>query len=216
MSILSKIEGFISGVGAIPGDIIKGLEAAWNSIKAVWSFLVSISGVLSDAWTWVVNGAGWFADQVGDWAGETFSTLWNTLTHTIPDAIAWVFDQAVKWAAGAIATAKHELHVFIQDVENYVVKLAHDLVNAVKGLLHDFIRWATNPVRWVLHWGAWLINLITHPQNIANWIAGAILEPVVKWLMKSGADIVVWALRSASSRNSGFAHLIEQVMHDLL
>lgn len=216
MSILGKIEGFISGVGSIPGEVLHGLESAWNSIKAVWSFLVSISGVLSDAWTWVVNGVGWFADQVAGWASEVYNTLWNTLTATIPEAIAWVFNQAVKWAAAALAKVYGELRHVITAIYEYLVRLMHDLVNAVKALLQDFIRWATGPVRWVLHWGAWLINLITHPEHLANWIAGAILEPVVKWLLSSGADVIVWALRSSIRKNSGFAHLIEQVLHDLL
>lgn len=216
MSVLSKIGGFFEGLGALPGDVLKGLKAAWSAVKSVWSFLVSISQLLTNAWTWVVNGIGFLGRQVGDWAGEVFSTLWDTLTSTIPKAIEWVFDQAVKWAENAVKAAVGQLRKWVDDIYKYVVKLIHDLVNAVKAGLHDLIKWVTAPVRWVLHWGAWLIHLITHPENLANWIASAILEPVVKWFLKAGSSIVVWLLRSAASKGSEVAHLFEDVLHDML
>lgn len=212
MSILSKIGGFFEGIGSIPGDVLKGVEAAWNAVRTVWSWLTSISGILTDAWTWVVNGTKWFADQVGDWAGEVFHTLWDTLTSTIPKAIAWVFNQAVHWAAGAISTAKHELHVFVEDIRRWLVKLIHDLVNAVKGLLSQFIRWATAPIRWVLHWGAWLIHLITHPENLAKWVASSILEPVAEWFLKEGSSVIMWAIRKSSTLTTEFAHVLEDAI----
>ncbi len=212
MSIFSKIGGFFSGLGALPGDALKVLEAAWNGIKSVWSFITGSYQLLTDAWTWMVNGAEWFAGQVGGWAGEVFHTLWDTLTSTIPKAIAWVFNQAVHWAAVALHKVYNELRSWVKSIYAFLVRLIHDLVNAVKGLLHTFIKWATAPIRWVLHWGAWLIHLITHPDNLANWIASSILEPVIKWFLKSGLAVMVWLLRRVSESTTEFAHLIEDAI----
>lgn len=216
MGIIEKIGGFFTGLGSLPGEVLKGAEAAWHAIQTVWSFLTDSYGVLSSAWTWVVNGWEWLGKQLTDWAGEVFNTLWQTLTETIPDAIVWVFDRAVKEFVVALARVYNELRGALDAVYKFLLRLIHGLINDLKAALHAFIKWATNPVRWVLHWGAWLIHLLTHPENIANWIAGAIIEPVVKWLVRSGSHVVVWALRMATTKDSAFAHLVEDVLHDLL
>ena len=216
MSIFGAIEEAAGFVGSLP-------ERAWNLGKSVahkaavvWNFLVSIASVLTDAWTWVVNGAFWLGDRIGGWAAEVYRTLWQTLTKTIPDAIAWVFVKAVRWAAAAIAKVYNELRTWVLGIERFVVKLVHDLVGAVRSALHTFIKWALAPIKWVLQWGAWLIKLITHPGNLANWLAGAIVEPVVKWFLKAGASVVVWFLRLALTKGSPLVLLVEDVLHEML
>lgn len=216
MSFFDRIGSFFSGLGSIPGELLKAAEAAWKAIQTVWSWLTRIGQLLTDAWTWMVNGAEWFGSQVAGWSQEVFRTLWQTLTSTIPGAIAWVFGQAVHWAAGAIHELGRVLRVLIGDVRRFLVGLIHTLVNALKAALHSFVHWATGPVKWVLKWGAWLIRLITHPANLANWIASSIVAPIVKWFLKSGADVVVWLLRRSIAKNSELVHLVEDVLHRML
>lgn len=216
MSIFSALEEAAGFVGSLPERALKLGESVLHKARAVWSFLVSIGGVLSGAWTWVVNGAFWLGDRIQAWAGEVYRTLWQTLTRTIPDAIAWVFVRAAKYAISAVTKVYNELRSWVLGIERFVVRLVHDLVNAVKAALSTFIRWATAPIRWVIQWGAWLIRLITHPANLANWIAGAIVEPVVRWFLKAGAGVVVWFLRLAFSKGSPLVVLFEDVLHELL
>lgn len=216
MSILSKVESIGGAILEAPGEIWNGIKRAWHLVEAVWSFLTGSYKILDAAWTWMVNGAEWIFGNVEHWAGETFGTLWNTITSTIPKAIAWVFDEAVKWAGRQLARVYNELRSWVLSIVHFLEKLAHDLVNALAGLVRKFISWATAPVRWVIKWGAWLIALITHPERLAEWIASAIIAPVVKWLIKSGASVIAWILRRMASSGSEFAHLIEQVLHDLL
>lgn len=216
MSIFGAIEEAAGFVGSLPEKAVSGVKAVVHKLAVVWHFLVSIAGVLSDAWTWVVNGVFWLGDRIGAWAGEVYRTLWQTLVHTVPDAIAWVFSKAAHYAAAIVTKVYNELHSWVLAVERFVVKLVHDLVNALGNLVRKFIHWATAPVQWVLRWGAWLIRLITHPGNLANWIAGAILEPVIKWFLKAGASVVVWFLRLALSKGSPLVLLIEDVLHEML
>lgn len=220
MSIVTKaigaVESALGAAGSAVESAVQGAEKAIHAIEAAWAFLTGSYQILDAAWTWMVNGAEWLGGNVEKWAGETFGTLWHTITATIPDAIAWVFNQAAKWAYGVASRVYHELRSFATNILHFLERLIHTLVNAVRGLLLTFIRWATNPIRWVLQWGAWLVNLVTHPERLADWIAASIIEPVVRWLLKEGAKVIVWMLRQVQHEGSEFAHLIEEVLHDLL
>ena len=216
MSILSKVEGFIGKIGALPADALHVLEAAWKGIESVWSFLTHISGILDDAWTWMVNGVEWFTGQIGDWAGEVFHTIWQVLAETIPKAIEWVFDQAVKWAAGAIGAAKGQLHKLIEDVKKFVLDVIDAVGKGLKARLHDLEKLVWAPVHWVLKEGAWLWNLISHPENIAKWVAGAIVVPVAEWLLHAGATVIVWVLRKLVNESTEISHLLEDAFDKVL
>lgn len=216
MSLLNKIGSFFSGITSIPSDIVKLAEAAWDGIQVVWHVLTQGAHILFGAWDWVVHGVEWFAGQVGSWAGWVFGNIWQLISHTIPGAIEWVFGQAVHWAGIVVnrlwSWTKTALHL----LERAILTAVHLLVNAVKAALHAFVHFATAAIKWVYAKGAWIWNLLSHPGNLAKWIAGAIIEPVVLWFLRAGATVIVWVLRKIVHESSEFAHLIERTLHDLM
>lgn len=216
MGVLEAIGGFFTGLAGIPAEVLKAAEAAWNAIKTVWAFLTRAGQVLDSAWTWMVHGAEDLGGMLEAWVGEAFNALWVTLTQTIPGAISWVFLEAVHWAGRAVKHAWDVLAKSIHDVKQWLAELIHRLVGIVKAALGQFIHWATSPIRWVLHWGAWIVNLLTHPDHLAKWVAGAIIEPIVEWLLSAGSAVFVWLLRKAADASSAFAHVIEDAISKVL
>jgi hypothetical protein len=216
VSIIRTIGGWFSGITNIPGDIVRLAEAAWNGLRGVWSWAVGSYKVLDEAWTWVVHGVEWFGSQVTAWGAYVFGNLWQLVDSTIPNAIEWVYVQGAKYAARAVNDLERWAGKAIDTVLHEAEVFAHDIMSDLRALFDDFARWATGPVRWVLQWGAWLVELISHPERLANWIAGAIVLPVVRWLLLEGASVLVWLLEQASEESTDFAETVESAFAKVL
>ncbi len=213
MSIFDTIGGFFSGAVNSVVDLAKKV---WNAIKSVWSFLVHIGGILNGAWDWMVNGVTWFTSQLTDWAANVFTTLWHTITTAIPGAAAWAFRQATRWAAKVINGVEGFLKGLVKNVASWATRAIHTLTHTARVWVNDVIRWVTGPIRWVLTTGAHIANLVLHPKALAEWLVGALVVPLVKWMLKAGGGVIAWALKLLVRDGSEFAHLIEDVIHRVL
>lgn len=220
MSVLGEIGKIVEApVNAVAGAAESVADLAVKVFKGIgrlWGFLTDTAKALDGAWDWVVHGVEWIGLNLDHLAGETFGWAWGIVTHLIPGIAAWVYNNAIGWAwkeleilaasaehavAGAIKWAGKEI--------SYVEKvIAHDVKSVT--------RWAAGAVHWVEHRAGYVWHLLTHPVALAELLAADIVLPIVKFILKSSAPIVVWLLKSALSKGSAAEHLVEDILHDLL
>lgn len=213
MSVFGKIAGFFSG--AVNG-LVELAEKVWNAIHTVWSFLTSVATILSGAWDWMVNGVEWFTKTVTDWAAAVYTTAWHTLTNVIPKAAEWAFHTAAKWAAAALHTVEHFLRGLIHTLRTWVEHEVSGIYHFFRNLIGSVVKWVTGPIRWVLSVGRHIANLVLHPKALVEWFIGALIEPLVMWFLRSGANVLIWLLRLAVRDSSEVAHLIEELLEKVV
>lgn len=215
-SIIGDIESAFNEIGGAAEDVLKLAGKVWQAFAGLWGFLQRIGTMVNEAWDWMVNGVDWFGGQLEGWAAEVFGTLWHIATHTIPGAVAWAITQAVRWAAHEVAVLSRKAKQWVDDALSYLERLVHKLVNDVKGALHTFKRWATDAIRWVLHWGPWIVHLLKNPINIAEYILRALVEPLVAYFLTSSAPVFGWLFRRWVAHSTEGAHTIEQILADVI
>lgn len=213
MSIFSDVSGWFSGAVNGIGDLAK---RAWGAIHTVFHVFGVLAELLSGAWDWMVNGAEWLGAQTAELAESASAAIWHILTRVIPEAATWALRRAVGW------------------VEKEVGKLEH----WAKGLFHTVISWALKELRRVWAWitGAvrlltrdfatvwnWVINrarkaveLVLHPDKLALWLLGHLVVPLLLWMIRSSAPVLVWLLRGFRSHASDFMHTVEDILHELI
>ena len=209
MSVLGDVGKFFTGIGR---DIAAVASAAWNGLKAAWSFLRHVGGILNGAWDWMVNGVTWFSSQISDWAAAVFTLAWHTLTNVIPGAVTWIFRQATKWAATAINAVEGVLRGLIKNVITWAGRELNKLANTARGWFTGLVKFVTGPINWVLKTGTKIASLVLHPEALVKWILGALIVPLILWVLRSSANVIVWLVRSMVQRDSEIAHVIEDVL----
>lgn len=216
MSIFDDIAGAFGKITSIPGQVASAFRHVWDAVRLVWWFLKHTGKIVTDAWDWMVNGVQWFGGQIEGWAGHVYNTIAHLITDLIPNAILWVYRQTIGWAWRQIQRLGSLIWHLIKQTVNWAGHLIHSLIHWLDVQLKHFIGWASGPIRWVLKWANWIIHLLTHPENIVRWILGALVMPLVLFILRSSAPIFGWLFKAWAAHSREAATTIEDILHSLL
>lgn len=215
-SVISDVEGFFGGISEAAAEVANLAERVWNSIKRLWSFLVTAATLVTGAWDWMVKGVEWFGSQVEEWIAEAERTVNRLLLDTIPKLAEWVYHKAVTWAGKEIHALWRRVDSWVNSVIAWAGREIHDVKRWATSEFHKITKWAAGPINWVIHWGGWLIKLISHPENLVKWILGDLVTPLILFLLRSSAPIFGWLFRRWSHTGPEAAHTIEDILARVL
>lgn len=211
---------FFDEVAAEFGGAVSGIadlaRKVWGAITGVWTWLVSIGGLLVGAWAWVVNGVFWLAKQAGELAYGVVGTLWHIATHVIPSAVWWAIDHVTRWALGELGKLWRWIEHHIAQVYRWATGELGELWRWAEHHVESLVRDVAGAWHWIEHTGYAAAELVLHPERLAEWLAGHILVPVVRWLIGAGRDVIVWVVKVVASEGMSIAHLLEDVIADIL
>lgn len=197
-------------------DLKQAAREVWHGITAVWSFLQEAAHWLDGAWDWMVNGVTWFTSNIADWAAEVFKLGWHIVTDLIPKAIAWAVSTAFHFAAREIVRAYDLLRGIVSSAVKWLAGLIGYVEKLARGLFHNVVKWVTNAVDWVAKFGATVWHLLSHPDNLVKWFLHALIGPLVNWILKSSAPIFVWLFKGAAHASGEVAHLLEDILAEVI
>ena len=213
LSVLDWVAGAFNTITAIPGDVVRLL---YRAIRGVFHFASGIFDLVGGAWDWMVNGIEWVGSRAV-WAVEsTFNGLRWIVTHWVPMAARWALDGAVRfaraglhdlerWAAGMVRSAVRFLHGLIRTVEHWAQA-------AIRDVWHTL----TAAANWIAHATWYVFDLVAHPGRLAQWVAGSIVQPVLRWLLSSSEGVLKWLVRQLPSATEELAHVLEDVFSSIL
>jgi phage-related protein len=216
MGVFDKIAGVFEGIFETVTHPVQAFEWLWNGVKWIWWFLSTVASLVTSAWDWMVNGVQWFTDEVSHWAGEAFEALRHIIVDVIPNALGWLGRTLWNAVTHAFLKAWRFVESTASHIYGWAARELGKLAHTIKVAVSEAIKWVENAVHFVAHWGGWILHLLTHPDNIVKWILGALIDPLVMWILRSGSNVIVWALRKAASEGSEVAHLVESVLADML
>jgi hypothetical protein len=209
MSIIGDIGNFVRGAAKSVAGIA---ESLWHAITSVWGFLRHLGALVSGAWDWMVNGIGWFASQIGEWASWVYNTIWHIVTKLIPEAVAWAFTQATRWAARAIHTLSGWAKGAVSGIIRWAKGALHEVGKLAEHLYNKVTKWVNTAVQWVGKYGARTLYLLSHPLVLAEWLFKGITVPFILFILRVNVRIWFAVAIAIVKQSSGFAHLLEEVI----
>lgn len=220
MNVLSKIGGAIEGAGeaviSAGESVVHLAEKVFHGFEWLWWFLKNTAKILDGAWDWVVHGVEWLGINLDHLAGETFGWGWGIVTHLLPSLVAWAYNNSIGWAWGELKMLAKSAAKAVSDALKWAAKEIDYVEKVIGRDVKSVTKWAAGAVSWVEHRAEYVWHLLTHPAALAELLAADIVVPIVKFILKSSAPIVVWLLKGALSEGSEAEHLVEDILHDLL
>lgn len=213
MSVFDKVAHFFTGA---VNTVIEGAKDAWDAIRTVWAFLVSIARLADGAWEWVVNGVNWFTGMLEGWVSEIYHAIEHTLFTVIPEAATWALKHAIGWAIKLVDELDKWIKTALENVRKWIDARVNDVIHFFKGLYHTLLSWVKGPIEWVIHNAERVAELLFHPDRLAKYIVGHLVIPLIQWLLKSSLPVFAWLLRGFVSEESEIAHLAEDFLTKVL
>lgn len=208
-------EGFEAALGA-GESVVHGAEAAYHGFIRVWHFLTVVAQWLLTAWGTLWNGVSWFATQAEVLAHEIFGTIWHVAFSIIPNLAKWVYNNVIRWAFDELVKLADEAYHWVSEAVRWAERELHRAVRDLRGFIGGVVNWAKHAVWWVEHHAHYVLFMLTHPEKLVLLIVDHIVWPIVKWILRSGASIIVWLLKDAAGRGNEIEHFLEDVLHDML
>lgn len=213
MSIFETVAGWFEGAVNGVADLAK---RAWGAIHTVFHVFGRLAALLGEAWDWMVNGIEWLGSQTAELAESVSAAIWHILTHVIPEAAFWALRRAVGWVRKEAGR-----------IEQWAKGLFHTVITWAARQLHHVWGWITGAIRvvtrdireawdWIINKGRRAVDLVMHPDRLVTWILGHLVLPLILWIVRSSAPILVWLLRGFRSHANDFLHTMEDILHALI
>ena len=207
------ITGFFGGVVS---DVTHAIRAVLQAVRSVVNWFGRLGQLADSAWDWMVNGVEWLGDRAAR-IGESLFNLGKWLIERwVPMAVHWALGQAASLALGLYHTVRN----WVTGLVNSVIRWVHGLINTVWSFIRGFWRtvWAavTKAANWIARATFYVFDLVAHPDRLATWLAGHIVEPVIRWLVNAGEGVLRWIVKQTVSLLGDFAHVLERVFAGLI
>lgn len=213
MGFLEAVGGFFTGAAE---TIAGGAKAVYNAAKSVYLFASEVFDRVGGAWDWMLNGLSWIGDNLVGLAARVWHLLEWLALHALPEGLSWAFTQAARFARRAVHVAQTFLEGLVHAVAHWVLgelrRLWHWIEGEARRIWHTLAE-AWNFVETV---GKRTADLVLHPDKLVAWIIGALVLPLVRWLISFSAPIVVWLVKRAVSLMPQIAHTIEDALAKLI
>lgn len=209
--------GFLRNIwNAITSDITAVYHWVLKTIAAVYSYFDRLINAV-EKWTIdLVDNVENFAKQILSFAESVYNFARAIVTVTIRDLI--------NWAAEAIDT----LTKYAEDVYNFVVQWIARIIAYIQHTVSDVISWImkniwdplwrdiTGAINWITHEGAFIYDLITHPDKLVALLAHYLWVSYLDLIKKFAAPIAKWLLHSMESMAGEFADVLEKIIAAML
>lgn len=203
-------------ISLVTGDLkaIKNWIAA--ALKASVDFLQSlIDSVWHDAVN-LYNDAVAFAEQVARDLNSLAAYVVNFVNHIFSDFVHWAED-------GFNAVSD-----FLTNLQNWIVAQLDKAWQLIDKVYQDIEHWViteiwqplwsglTSALNWIETEGAYILNLLTHPELLAKFLGVWLWHSWLDLLKTYASPIGRWFIHTMLSEESAFADVLETILSHLI
>lgn len=207
--VRNLIDASVSGISALA-------NAAMERILWLYNVVVTIGMAARAGWGHLARIAGLWRDATFRLAGKVYGTLWYIIHIRIPAVISHATENIIQWTAGVINAIDVRLTALITGVWNWTTERLAELRDFIRSLI-DWLLQELADIKDVLFRAAELVfTLLTSPQRMAAWVAGALLQYVILFIWQN-LDTLMDLFRQRAIHYAGLAAArIEQVLVRML
>lgn len=213
------------------GNILGWLDSLWNSFtgglsgiwhwiidafKSVWSFIYKMYDVLSHGINVVAGALDDFAKQVDKFIVTGVDNLYHLALKWVTDLKDWAvreFDaiigdinKLVKWAVNQVDNLVHEIAKAYNAIEHWVMV---EIWLPLKTRLDSAINWIEQE-------GAYVYDLITHPEKLVTLIESYLMSAWLVWLRRLARPIAQLILQQFRTLAGELISVLEDVLTNIL
>jgi hypothetical protein len=209
--------GFLKSIW---GVFTGGLSDVWHYIltlvSAIYSYIDKVYQQVSGNIVSVYHQLLTFSKQVGQWVTHEVSNLTNLIDFLV--------NRLYKWALTAIA----DLDNYAKDLYRWAFNEFHTVSNWVLGIIDQVRRWVLNDIwnplyrdvsgaiGWITSKGAYVYDLLTHPDKLVALLAAYLLKAWLSILRTWGKPIARFILLQGKSLIPDLVSVIEDIIHSVL
>lgn len=207
-------------ISALFGGAIASIRQLLDNVRTWvttwWTFFVSLVARWLSAFQACVNASIQLGFALFNFAEQLSLTLLWFLVNVVPAAMNQAFNQAIFWAEARVRQAENLASRLVADLRHY----ADEVIAGVRNFLLQAINAVIADVRTL--WNRFLdverrvASLLTHPETLADWIAGVIVQAVVRWAVSNGAFLFTLFRRNAVKLGLGVASILETIITQTL
>ena len=188
ISVFQVIYSYVDNlVGQIIRDINSVYQWTWGLIQAVERMAQSIYTIVTQ---WAIHQL----VAIEAWVGR----LWNSLYGYVQSIVAWTS----QWVARIYA----DVTGWFRGLEAWILQnIWNPLYNLVTGAL-----------RWIGREGAWVLYLLTHPDQLALLLGRYILSSWIGLSRKYAGPVGRWMVHSLLSISGDLAGILEDFIAGIL
>lgn len=209
--------GWLKG---IVGWVFSGVDDLWNKIVSVLQVMQSyvdgwIVQIIKDInsvyqWAWnLIQSVERFANTV-----YTVITTWATIQFN--RIMAWVgglWNQLYGYAQGILVWASKYIAQIYADISSWLSRLENWIIQDIWTPLYNLISGA---LRWIETSGAWVLYLLTHPDQLALILGRYILASWLNLGKKYSGILGRWLVHSMLNLSSDIAGVLEDIIAGIL
>lgn len=208
---------FIAGIGnAITGAINDVKNWILRLIQAVYSFIDGEIDALGREILDVYNEAIALGRSVEQYAVSIYTVLSSVITTGLHDVISWA-SNALNTLSSIVNAAIHDIEAGLDDVRNRILQAYHDIESWVMQNIWDPLwNFITTAIHWIENEGAFVYDLLTHPDKLVKLIASYIWQEWLTLLKTYAAPIGRWLLHSMIGLAGDLIDVFETIIAALL
>lgn len=205
------------------------IDTILNSIKTLWAFVKALPNAINTVITWV--------DGLWNDAATDVNNLYNYIVASIKSDLAYAFSVYVTLLA-YVGNTVTSIYKWTTSELSSLESWALGLINQVIGYLQTLENWATaqfaslitwinteiiQPIwtaietaaNWIEVYGAFVVNLLTHPELLAQLLGKYILSTWISLGRQFAKPFFSWFLANALSLIPDFEGILEDIISSL-
>lgn len=192
------------------------VDAVWERIAWVVSFIVGILVTLKNAWGIGLNGARHGLTKLVSVADEAYKTLYWLARVRIPQAVSAAKSEVVSWATTQVNNARTYAKALVLDITRWITDRLREarafvdtLTNWISGKLAELFDTTGRTSRLVF-------SLLTSPQRMATWLIDAMVSESLRYLNRNADRLFTFVRHRTIYYTLQFADRIEDQLRRLL
>jgi len=211
--LIDDIGGFFSSLW---DGTVGAAVAVWDAIKAVYNFVTTIGDHVASAFVDVYNGLGQLGADVVGFASNVAAAVAHIVDYTIPHALEQAGATVLHAGRVALNVGLHAIEQTAADALHAAERVLRDAIHTVAQAVEAVAKPFAEVYHWFVHVARDAIDLLTHPDRLAQWLLANVFVPLVKLLIEGGEAVAralwQWLLGNAKSVLGEIEALIEAIL----
>lgn len=191
-------------------------DAAMERILWVYNTVVAIGIGLRLGWSWLTTTAKYWRDKAFNFASEIYTTLWYVIHVRIPMMVTDARNTVIAYLSDLLNRSINVLTHYVNLIRDWLVARLNEFLDLIRSI-RDWARSTFDSV-WdtLIRVRDIVFMLLTDPQRMAAWLAGALLSYVLRFIDEN-AEALLDVFRSRATIYAGrVAARIESMLVRLL
>lgn len=213
------------------GSILSWLDSIWNlftgpvsqlwhwiigAFKTIWSYVYRLGGALEHDIVMVSHSMTALARAIESWATTAIDNLYHLTLKWVTDLQHWtgsLINQVSKYSEAVYHWALSEVSNLIHAIENAYADIEHWVIAEIWDPLYRGISGALD---WIAQEGAYVYDLLTHPDKLVTLIESYLWSSWLTWLKRLAIPVTAFIVQNFRAVVPDLVSVAEDVIDKVL